>query len=595
MHISRNASPKHQRLQPTPLTVRLPLLRPTAKRDALAINPDRPRDAGELKALKHDRIEINLSAAVEAFGVVAAHQANAAMNVVQADAALRSPILQIKIQIPVAGDDILRARSLAELNRAGDRQRTLNIQRCDACSKRFGKCRHQIAIDRQTFGIQLAELQTPAAIVGHLAKTARRHAGAIVLPAERREMIDVQSESFALADVEGIYFNGGDGDDVFANDSDIGSIALGGCGNDTLIGGSGPDVLLGGAGDDTVIGEPGDVSFGGAGDNHVLSVGGEAEEPSEETPTEPVGESEDDLADACPAADDQPETEPEAVEDCDPADPVDEVEDPSDEEAEACDTTDAEPEPVEETPEPVAETDDEAEVCDSTETEPEPVDEGDVAEPVAEGEEPEACDVTEEEPEAVVETEDDCEAGESEPTDDIEPVTDPEAVEEPVVCEADPALEITDGEDTSEPEAIDDACTETAGLDEAPAEDEVVDNVVDEVIEEPVDESEVDSVDAPLNETPTVMEVVDDSTDCVTEEPEEVADDSSEEEAPAEEEVVDTVVDEAVEETVTDDDVLIGGTGNDLIMGGDGDDWMFGGDLDETLLGLALQRVGMTA
>ena len=34
-------------------------------------------------------------------------------------------------------------------------------------------------------------------------------------------MSELQTETFALSDVEGIFFNGGDGNDVFANDSDV--------------------------------------------------------------------------------------------------------------------------------------------------------------------------------------------------------------------------------------------------------------------------------------------------------------------------------------------------------------------------------------
>lgn len=72
-----------------------------------------------------------------------------------------------------------------------------------------------------------------------------------------------------------ITFNGNGGDDVFANFTNVFSIAQGGAGSDILVGGSGGNVLVGGTGNDILIGgigndyliggEGNDVLFGGAG------------------------------------------------------------------------------------------------------------------------------------------------------------------------------------------------------------------------------------------------------------------------------------------------------------------------------------------
>jgi Ca2+-binding RTX toxin-like protein len=87
---------------------------------------------------------------------------------------------------------------------------------------------------------------------------------------------------FQRSAVASVSFSGGDGNDVFENQTDVSSIAFGGAGDDALTGGAGNDVLdggdgndylNGGAGDDTLYGGTGvDTLYGGDG-NDTLDGG----------------------------------------------------------------------------------------------------------------------------------------------------------------------------------------------------------------------------------------------------------------------------------------------------------------------------------
>ena len=75
-------------------------------------------------------------------------------------------------------------------------------------------------------------------------------------------------KSFPAAQVSGLYFSGGDGDDSFANKTGLPSLAQGGSGGDSLTGGSAADRLEGGAGADYLEGGGGDdLLIGGNGDD----------------------------------------------------------------------------------------------------------------------------------------------------------------------------------------------------------------------------------------------------------------------------------------------------------------------------------------
>lgn len=77
------------------------------------------------------------------------------------------------------------------------------------------------------------------------------------------------------AAIDGIWFNGGAGDDVVVVGRTVpGPVTLrGGPGDDTLVGGAGGDRLMGGPGNDTLIGRGGnDALYGGPGDD-TLSGG----------------------------------------------------------------------------------------------------------------------------------------------------------------------------------------------------------------------------------------------------------------------------------------------------------------------------------
>ena len=74
---------------------------------------------------------------------------------------------------------------------------------------------------------------------------------------------DQQEFKFDKAEVESLFFAGGDGDDTFINNSDLESLAYGNEGNDTLVGGFAMDELRGGNGDDLLNGRRGDDSLHG--------------------------------------------------------------------------------------------------------------------------------------------------------------------------------------------------------------------------------------------------------------------------------------------------------------------------------------------
>src|SRR4051794_30653433 len=61
-----------------------------------------------------------------------------------------------------------------------------------------------------------------------------------------------EAVSLAPSQVKSVVFNGGAGNDVFRNSTEIQSEAFGDSGNDTLVGGSGIDILDGGDGDDSL-------------------------------------------------------------------------------------------------------------------------------------------------------------------------------------------------------------------------------------------------------------------------------------------------------------------------------------------------------
>ncbi len=92
--------------------------------------------------------------------------------------------------------------------------------------------------------------------------------------------IDGEVASFALADVDSISIDAGDGDDVVAlQKSDgtrqvqLGANIFGGAGDDTIIGGSGNDTVDGEAGNDSILGMLGRDSLSGGFGNDTLDGG----------------------------------------------------------------------------------------------------------------------------------------------------------------------------------------------------------------------------------------------------------------------------------------------------------------------------------
>ena len=70
-------------------------------------------------------------------------------------------------------------------------------------------------------------------------------------------------ETYPVADVVSLRFEGGLGNDQFSNFTSIPSEVLGGGGNDTILSGSGNDMVIGGAGNDTINGGGGDDFLAG--------------------------------------------------------------------------------------------------------------------------------------------------------------------------------------------------------------------------------------------------------------------------------------------------------------------------------------------
>src|SRR5262249_55060579 len=82
-------------------------------------------------------------------------------------------------------------------------------------------------------------------------------------------------QEFDATAVREIVFLGEDGNDVFVNQTAIGSRAYGGNGDDVLRGGSGNDFLDGGAGNDKLYGNAGDDELhGGLGNDDLYGGAG---------------------------------------------------------------------------------------------------------------------------------------------------------------------------------------------------------------------------------------------------------------------------------------------------------------------------------
>ena len=64
------------------------------------------------------------------------------------------------------------------------------------------------------------------------------------------EIVSEESAEYSTDEVGRIIFQGGDGNDLFVNDSPIESIVRGGAGDDMIMSGTGDDILVGGTGDE---------------------------------------------------------------------------------------------------------------------------------------------------------------------------------------------------------------------------------------------------------------------------------------------------------------------------------------------------------
>ncbi len=85
----------------------------------------------------------------------------------------------------------------------------------------------------------------------------------------------VKTRSFDADLIGLVRFDGGAGDDLFYNHTDIRGEAWGGAGNDQLFGGSGVDSLYGGDGEDVLFGNDGnDYLRGDAGDDYLKGKNG---------------------------------------------------------------------------------------------------------------------------------------------------------------------------------------------------------------------------------------------------------------------------------------------------------------------------------
>ncbi len=84
---------------------------------------------------------------------------------------------------------------------------------------------------------------------------------------------DVKTTNHSASGVSLIRFSGGANDDVFVNDTELPSAAIGGDGNDALTGGSANDTLHGGSGLDTILGSSGNDSIIGGNDDDEIRAG----------------------------------------------------------------------------------------------------------------------------------------------------------------------------------------------------------------------------------------------------------------------------------------------------------------------------------
>lgn len=82
-----------------------------------------------------------------------------------------------------------------------------------------------------------------------------------------------QTQQFDIANVTEITFFGGDGDDLFENNTSVDSFFGAQGGNDTFRGGSGNDTVFGGAGVDNLQGNGGDDLLQGGDDNDIVRGG----------------------------------------------------------------------------------------------------------------------------------------------------------------------------------------------------------------------------------------------------------------------------------------------------------------------------------
>ncbi len=155
------------------------------------------------------------------------------------------------------------------------------------------KCRGR-AVSRRRLGIQTLESRRLMAgdiglVDGYLAVTGTELNDAVEVFADADQIVvstaqygedgaimTTSRQSFERDGIRGIYLDGGSGDDVLVNDTDLPAIISGGVGDDVLVGGSSRDVLHGGPGNDVLLGEH-DTLLGGGGDN-VLIMAAQSEE-----------------------------------------------------------------------------------------------------------------------------------------------------------------------------------------------------------------------------------------------------------------------------------------------------------------------------
>ena len=118
------------------------------------------------------------------------------------------------------------------------------------------------------------------------------------------QLVDQMTKSFSQDDVQGFFFNGNGGDDVFVNDTDVPSVVRGGTGDDTILGGLGNDVLSGSDGNDVLAGGgSSDVLLGGAGSNFAFDTALAETEPAPAETTDEASVDETNAPDQSVAAD----------------------------------------------------------------------------------------------------------------------------------------------------------------------------------------------------------------------------------------------------------------------------------------------------